>query len=292
MKRLILFILIITCNANIAFAQEKTNQNTENINSEKTDSITNNFSSEFKSIVDYNKENNSKNGFSAHKSNYMLPISRSNYDEDGARDQNEIKFQISVKQRLLKFYGWALFFGYTQKSFWQAYDIDRSSPFRDNNFNPEIFVRTKMWDGWRFDSGLEHESNGRDLPESKSWNRLYLTPYFENKYFIFAFKMWYRIPKEEKESPTDPRGDDNPDIHKFYGYASLNIQLKFSKFRISSTFRYNPLHNKGAAQVDLTYPMYTNSSFWYLQYWDGYGECLLDYNLHQRRIGFGIMFTQ
>ena len=54
-------------------------------------------------ILDYNAANNSKNGFSPHRTNYLLPFTTSDYNYD--RDNSEVKFQISVKQRFLRFYG-------------------------------------------------------------------------------------------------------------------------------------------------------------------------------------------
>jgi len=244
-------------------------------------------------IVDYNRSNNVKNGFSAHKMNYALPFTYSDYTED--RQKNEIKFQISVKQRLLRFYGWACYFAYTQKSFWQAYNVNDSEPFRENNFNPEIFIRTKMWSGIRFDLGIEHESNGQDMPESRSWNRIYLTPYYENDYFICFLKGWYRKRERKKRDETDTNGDDNPYIAHYYGYCELGLTAKFPSLRdiwLSGIFRYNPKWNKGSAEINLTIPMVTNSMKWMIQYWEGYGESLIDYNIRQRKIGFGVCFTR
>lgn len=75
-------------------------------------------------LIDYNLSNNTTNGFSPHKQNYILPFTYSGLSENDGRKKYEIKFQVSVKQRLLKFYGWAFYFAYTQKSFWQAYDFN------------------------------------------------------------------------------------------------------------------------------------------------------------------------
>ncbi|MBN2040599.1 MAG: phospholipase A [Spirochaetes bacterium] len=244
-------------------------------------------------IIDYNKSNNVENGFSTHKQNYVLPITLGNHTND--RKNKEIKFQISVKQRLLRFYGWAFYFAYSQKSFWQAYDIDNSSPFRENNFNPELFIRTKMWYGIRTDLGLEHESNGQELPESRSWNRIYFTPYYENDFLIASLKLWYRFPEKEKKDSTDEDRDDNPDIIRYYGYGELNLTAKFpSLFNtwLSGTFRYHQRWKKGSFEVNLTVPMATNSMKWIFHYWEGYGESLIDYNVYQRKIGLGICLTQ
>jgi phospholipase A1 len=159
-------------------------------------------------LIDYNIANNAADGFSAHKTNYMLPFACST-NHDG-RDGKEIKFQMSIKKRLLKFYGWAFYFSYTQKSFWQTYDFRESSPFRENNFNPEFFLRTKMWYGIRTDLGFEHESNGQTQATSRSWNRIYLTPYYESRRFIAFVKGWYRLKDRKSRGASDPGGAENP----------------------------------------------------------------------------------
>ena len=246
-------------------------------------------------IIDYNISNNAKNGFSAHKQNYLLPFTYSDLPETDDRKQYEIKFQLSVKQRLLKFRGWAFYFGYTQKSFWQAYDINDSSPFRENNFNPEFFLRTKMWNGMRIDTGWEHESNGQELPDSRSWNRIYCTPYYENDRIIANLKGWYRLQEKNKDNAYDVNGDDNPDISKYYGYGELGITFKIPEFYntcISTMSRYNFSSQKGAIEINATIPLHLNSMSFMIQYWNGYGESLIDYNVRQQKIGIGLNFTR
>jgi len=246
-------------------------------------------------IIDYNISNNTTNGFSAHKQNYILPFTYSGLPESDERKKFEIKYQVSIKQRLIKFYGWAMYFGYTQKSFWQAYDLNDSRPFRENNFNPEIFLRTKMWSGMRIDSGVEHESNGKELPYSRSWNRIYLTPYFENAYMIASLKGWYRINERKKEDESDVAGDDNPDIHKYYGYGELGVTFKFPELHnsyLAAMARYNPKYQRGAIEINTTIPLYLNSMSLMIQYWNGYGESLIDYNIKQQKIGIGLNFTR
>lgn len=246
-------------------------------------------------LIDYNISNNAKNGFSPHKQNYILPFTYSDISEDDGRKDYEIKFQVSIKQRLLKFYGWAFYFGYTQKSFWQAYDLRDSRPFRENNFNPEFFIRSRMWNGLRIDTGVEHESNGQEVPDSRSWNRAYIIPYFENDRFITSLKGWYRFRENRKDNASDSDGDDNPGIHRYYGYGELGLTIKFPELRnsyLSSMMRLNPVHMYGALELNLTIPLKINSMSLMVQYWNGYGESLIDYNVKQQKIGIGLNFTR
>ena len=66
----------------------------------------------------------------------------------------------------------------TLQSWWQAYASDISAPFRETNHESEIFatmpINTDLL-GLNFREvalGLNHHSNGRTDPLSRSWNRV------------------------------------------------------------------------------------------------------------------------
>jgi phospholipase A1 len=90
-----------------------------------------------------------------HQPNYLLfaryttDVNREPYEplfeafaEDYDFEDVEAKFQLSVKGRLLTTDDrrWGLWFAYTQQSQWQVYSSDISSPFRETNYQPEVFV--------------------------------------------------------------------------------------------------------------------------------------------------------
>lgn len=81
--------------------------------------------------------------------------------------------QSEITQSVLPFNTF-LYLTYTQKSFWDIYA--ESSPFGDSNYNPGIGLgRYITKDNKLIGAGLiqiEHESNGRDGDDSRSWNRL------------------------------------------------------------------------------------------------------------------------
>ena len=93
----------------------------------------------------------------------------------------EVTFQISFKVRL-----WRdilgkdlnLWFGYTQRSFWQLYNFNDSSPFRETNYEPELLLTLSTrfsilgLKGRFFQLGANHQSNGQSEPLSRSWNRI------------------------------------------------------------------------------------------------------------------------
>ncbi len=243
------------------------------------------------------KQNNSSSVqyFSSYKTNYVLPYSRIDPEFDD-RSSLELKFQISIQQALMELWGFKLSIGYTQKSFWQAYNQEKSSPFRESNYNPELFVRSpevSTWGiNWKVIFGYEHESNGKSLPYSRSWDRIYSRVMVHFDSIHLDYKYWYRIPEKEKKDEEDPRGDDNPDIHEYYGYNELTIDIYLGEALFSIFARANAIEKKGAYQVDLSYPLPGKHLYWYLQYWNGYGESLIDYNRNLSRAGIGIMITR
>ena len=233
-----------------------------------------------------------------------------------AKAQNtEAIFQLSGKVRPLpddllgKHFD--LWFGYTQRSFWQLYNSAFSSPFRDTNFEPEGFITFHdNYDlfglnllNWRIvNVGFAHKSNGRARPLSRSWNRLFAEFGFEkvlnrnisdgdrNEFNLFL-KPWYRLPE-------DGQNDDNPDIEKYLGYGEIWGVYYWQKHRFALMLRNNlrANNNKGALQLDWSFPMpltrFTSDKISvYVQYFNGYGESLLDYNSSSNRISAGIMLT-
>lgn len=230
-------------------------------------------------------------GLSAHKQMYVLPLT---YSKDYHGEESELVFQFSVKQRL---FNRNLYFGYTQKSFWQMLNSEKSALFRESNYNPELFYR---WvpDPVKFhhlgaDIGFEHESNGRDFPESRSWNRLYVAPFQARGQYLAYLKLWYRIPEDARTDPDSPKGDDNPDIDRYYGYGEFFFSRQFArKQQIAALTRFNPSSGRGAIQLTYSIPDSHNSLFYTAMIWHGYGESLIDYNNATTRIGVGIMFSR
>lgn len=238
-----------------------------------------------------------------HRQNYFLPIAYNfSVNEDATLDldrrakaQNtEAKFQISLKAKVLEDIAGkdlSLWFAYTQLSFWQIYNSSFSSPFRETNYEPEFFLSLRTdYDFYGLklravNLGINHQSNGRSEPLSRSWNRIVGDFLFEKKNFNLQLKTWYRIP----ENAAD---DDNPDIDKYLGYGELTGTYYWGEHKLSIMVRNNVRMNgnKGAIQCDWFFPIpfMRNDRFaGYIQYFNGYGESLLDYNKSVNRISLG-----
>ena len=114
---------------------------------------------------------------------------------------------------------------------------------------------------------------------------MYANFVFERKNLVLALKPWYRIP----ESKGD---DDNPDIDKYLGYGELRTIYKYQGHTFSALWRNNLRRdeNRGALQLDWSFPLYKRLRG-YIQYFNGYGESLLDYDTSANSLGFGFQFT-
>ncbi len=243
-----------------------------------------------------------------HRINYLLPVAYgTNFNSDsfagdpGVADDVEVKFQFSFKLPVVKdvFHNnGTLYFAYTNLSFWQAYNKDVSSPFRETNHEPELFLSVDNdWKLFGFTNrsnaiGISHQSNGRSGLLSRSWNRIYGLFLFDRGNFLLGIKPWYRIPEKDKASPTDPDGDDNPDIEKYLGHGELYAFYKWDRQTLGLMLRNNLRRhdNKGAVQLDWTFPLSSRLKG-YVQYFNGYGESLIDYNSSVNRIGVGVLLT-
>lgn len=227
-----------------------------------------------------------KKGLTLHKDIYVLPLS---WSEAYHGNETELLFQVSAKVQL---FDMDLYFGFTQKSFWQAYNHSVSSPFRETNYNPEIFYRLTparaAFHGWGLDAGIEHESNGQSVPESRSWNRIYVAPYRPWADHLLYLKLWLRIPEEEKDSPLDADGDDNPDIVDYLGHGELHWWGRLRERRLLLMLRANPQTGRGALSLDYSYPGDSRDLYYRVGLFNGYGESLIDYDRSLTRISFGI----
>lgn len=245
--------------------------------------------------------------FVGHRPMYILPFSYlknanrepvsprtgvSTYDYE--LENQEAKYQISFKVPLLTGLldnRTTLWFGYTQRSYWQLYNTDDSAPFRETNFEPEIFLRHAP----RLDIGpatlsgltlgLNHESNGQSEPRSRSWNRIMGTAAFSYNRWLFIIQPWYRLPEAASE-------DDNPDIERYLGHAKYLAIYRWTENRTLSLKLNNNLRSDNRTSVELGYSFPMGDSVkGFVQYFNGYGENLIDYNHRVQRIGIGIMLN-
>jgi len=134
-------------------------------------------------------------------------------------------------------------------------------------------------------TGFTHQSNGRSGSLSRSWNRVYTEFILERGNSYVSFKPWFRIPESSSS-------DDNADIEDFLGHFELRGLHKHQQHTFNILFRNNfkTSRNRGAIELGWSFPIH-NKLRGYVQWFNGYGESLLDYNNHTNSIGFGVQLS-
>lgn len=239
-----------------------------------------------------------------HHNNYLMPVTyvdgiapiMVNDGESAPSDNLEAKFQLSLKTPLWsKIYNGNgyLFFAFTQQAYWQAYNREVSSPFRENNYEPELILMLPHYANVEdaasriLSLSLSHQSNGRAGEQSRSWNRLKLSWVTSVGNVFINFEPYYRFKEDAKETPTDPKGDDNPDITKYMGWFELSAAYKQGDATWRMMVRNNlRSENKGAVRLSYSVP-FNNHIRFYAELFNGYGESLIDYNRSVTRFGIG-----
>lgn len=243
----------------------------------------------------------------AHKPNYFLAAAYNSkgYDPELFRvqyrdpsiefDDTEAQFQVSLKAPL-----WVSLFdkvdiyaGYTNRSFWQVYNSEISSPFRETDHEPEVWAQfSPSWKILGFSNlansiGVVHQSNGQGGVLSRSWNRIYANFVFAKGNFAFGIKPWIRLPE-------DASNDDNPDITDYMGHFEVRAGFEWNSnvFSIMTRNNLESGFDRGAFEFGWSFPLWKYPYFkGYIQYFRGYGESLIDYNHFVNRVGIGISMT-
>lgn len=214
------------------------------------------------------------------------------------------KFQISFRYRLFDDKGklasrftWIddLYLSYSQTSLWDLGDL--SKPFKDSSYRPRLFFANydlgRAFDG-RLRLGVEggagHESNGKEGLESRSFNMFYVRPMLTAgdpdglRAYIGPLIHNYVAASE------------NPDLKDYRGYVDWLVGMG-SKGGLDfwATFRKGQRSDYGSAEINVSYPLSKISpdltGWLMLQYFGGYGESLLDYNIKldsQLRLGIAV----
>lgn len=219
--------------------------------------------------------------------NYIVP-SAINYDNV------ELKFQLSFKTKVLQNFLWGhadLWVAYTQKSFWQIYNIKISRPFREINYEPEVLLNFPV--KFRFFGfkarmvgiAFNHQSNGKSEPFSRSMNRAIVHAGLERNNWSVYVRTWFGM--------SDYNGD-NPDISDYMGRGDLNVIYAKNGNVFSFIGGYNMNFNsnpRGNAEFSWSYPIKNNLKGFF-QISHGYGESLIDYNHLQTNVGIGVSLIE
>jgi phospholipase A1 len=225
-----------------------------------------------------------------------------NEGEKQGYDNREVVLQFGFKKQLLG----VLYFGFTYKAFWQIYDLGNSRPFREQDYNPELFLEfTGTWGIDVIRLGLaEHESNGekqsytqegKRINYSRTWDRSYLYLWQNlSDYFALGCKAW--VVTSSRSDEYRAFYDDNPDIQYYLGSgelyavfgrypAVLTLMLRRGWLDETETYKI-----EGRLPLDRLFDMDGSGHDIYFQYFNGYGDSLIDYNRRVTRFALGVSF--
>jgi phospholipase A1/A2 len=230
-------------------------------------------------------------GLNTHRPMYLYPAT---YSDEFHGNETELVFQLSGKWRV---FGSDFYLAYTQKSFWQFVNNEQSSPFRETNYDPEIFYRWEFdkhrFNHWAMDLGVEHESNGQTYPDSRSWNRVYVAPFQAKGRHLIYLKFWWRAPEGSPSTDTNQDGDDNPDLTDYLGYGEWSFSRQIGNSQVLTVMvRGNPATGRGATQLTWSMPSEQGWVFWSASIFQGYGESLVFYDQEITRFMLGVMLAR
>lgn len=226
--------------------------------------------------------------FGLYKDNYFLV--GTNPTQVPSKNNSDVKFQISLGIRLTDaVLPWDsfIFLMYTQKAFWNVFQ--ESLPIKDINFNPGIgwskpFFNKNQYVG-KLTLMLEHESNGRDGEASRSWNRVTLSAStIIDKWLMVHAKIWYPIVDS----------GNNRDITKYCGIyqSGVVVSTPDKKFQFGITLVKRSGWNLNFNSIwEFTWRVHKKSNLnLFAQYYNGYGESLIDYNVFTSMLRVGLVF--
>jgi outer membrane phospholipase A len=222
-----------------------------------------------------------KSKFTPHQLNY------------GVLGKDDALMQISFKYRLGRDWNWYLAFTSVIK--WDVWE--ESSPYSDINFKPEVFYRftPAIENLVSVDAGYWHESNGQGGEESRSWDQLFVR--FNTLFDINNLALAW----ETHLYGDLNTGDFNEDIGDYLGWWDtaiylLNI-LPFDTFNMDLEFYLWSGDNgvpfdRGQYRTGVVFK-WENAVFQpslYLQYFNGYGEVMAEYDERSEAWRVGIAF--
>lgn len=222
--------------------------------------------------------------FSIHKDNYFIGGIPTNTAIDEATA--DVKYQISFKQMITKNtlpWNTYLFATYSQKAFWHIFK--KSSPFKEINFNPTLELGKPIFKDSRLVGlatlGYNHNSNGRDGEESRSWNSINLS-YSRalNDKTLLSGEAWAPFFYHT----------DNPDILDYEGLFKFKLDHEFSD-RFNGQVQVQKGLSwgwKGVIRTRLYYrPFKTHNQYLMVEWYAGHAESLIAYDDFRSRVRIG-----
>lgn len=206
----------------------------------------------------------------------------------------QLSFKVPIVQDI------PFYFGYTQIVFWEL--TQTSKPFRDMTYNPDFFYRFELEDKSyvlkSVDIGLwNHTSNGKRDLDSRSYNKSYLR--FNAAH---AFNKWI-IKGSAQVAALYDFDATNSDIQDYISPLSFSLSVAQifdghwvdkSEFSIQASpgGKFANRWDHGGYQFAYSFRLggIKVVPAFYLQYYTGYAESLLNYDQNEQEFRGGVIF--
>jgi phospholipase A1 len=166
---------------------------------------------------------------------------------EGSLDNEEIKFQVSFKMPLATglFGGNTdLLFAYTGVAWWQLFNDPADNPFRETNYEPEVFLQSNPrrkilgldFISWEF--GINHQSNGQTGALSRGWDRIIGSAAVDlTDDLVLGVRAWHIYQRQ----------GTNADLYRYMGYGDIGVGWVPNRHTITALYRSMP--NTGMVTV-------------------------------------------
>lgn len=200
---------------------------------------------------------------------------------------SDAKFQLSVMQRLTNsnlIWDSHLFFQLTLTTYLDVFEP--SFPLHDMSINPGFGLNKYLFkDGKYIGQGylmIEHESNGFDSIKSRSWNKISIAANIRmTRNWELQAKGWIPI--------VDGRYSQH--ILRYQGLFFVGSTFSTNNKRLNLSMMFTPTYRKRAgvnSQFELNFRLLKKQPVYaIMQYYNGYGENLLDYDVYKSRLRVG-----
>jgi outer membrane phospholipase A len=218
------------------------------------------------------------------------------------------KFQFSLKYRLLSFDqgptgsdASSIQFGYTQRSLWNV--NAHPSAFYDTSYMPAVFYQflspasnpnpgdtDLTWLG--LTSGYQHESNGQGGTLERSLNTLFV----RSAVLFGRTDKWHSILLVRAFTYIEGVAN-NPEIKDYRGYGDWGVILADGSGPSLSYWGWaGKKFNHATSELELNIPVRVKivdfDTFFLVQYFNGYGESLREYEAHSNVVRAGISLVR
>lgn len=224
-------------------------------------------------------DNDNKKGLfliSAYRPVYISPAKWTNNPNEQPTSENpintlpykikynnyECKFQLSLKTKIARNLFWKhgdIWGTYTQVTNWQLYNAKLSRTIREVTYEPEIILnfattyKLLSFNGKMIGIVFNHQSNGKQLPLSRGWNRIILQAAFEKNNWKLFLRPSYKL-----KNVTD----GNPKIANYVGGTETIVVYNFRKQQLSAVMAHSiNFKNGGRGNIQFNWVLPVHNNF-------------------------------